>query len=411
MFLERITERQEEILVYLFKVRGATVKQITQGVFSTTEDLSDSHLYRKMFDTVNRLEKKQLITSFASKYSKALIYFLTEKGLNMVYDFLFVPLNHTGKGFNDDYGYFKHSVHMPPKLSVNHFLQQTNFYNIVLALKKKVPGAFDYRDNLYAAKQYDYMAGTTNITGAYKPDGELLVEDQRFFIEVDTGSEYSSEFQTKFNNLFNYLQSLANNGEEIPTAIVFVANKVQRRRFNGLVNPSEQRRYFTIKEAFEKACGNFTKRVDLVYLQLKQVERYFLQFTREEKRPEFNKIANQLNRIKKFNYYKGERDDEFYFQDPDNPNLTYFVMRIEAFSNLRWKRLLQVMEKQEEGGRNMRAIVFYEHFFSPPLHLGDRSSLPAKTKELYDKIYHLKLSDNGLQWYNPYHESINAPFQ
>ncbi|AMR93197.1 hypothetical protein A1T07_22610 (plasmid) [Lysinibacillus sphaericus] len=54
--------------------------------------------------------------------------------------------------------------------------------------KKKVPGAFDYRDNLYAAKQYDYMAGTTNITGAYKPDGELLVEDQRFFIEVDTGA-------------------------------------------------------------------------------------------------------------------------------------------------------------------------------------------------------------------------------
>lgn len=411
MFVERITERQEEILIYLFKVRGATVKQITQGVFSTTEDLSDSHLYRKMFDTVKRLEKKQLINSFSSKYSKALIYFLTEKGLNEVYDLLYVPLNHTGKGFNKDYGFFKHSVHMPPKQSVNHFLQQTDFYNVVLALQKRVPGAFDYRDNLYAARQYDYMAGTTNITGAYKPDGELLVEDLRFFIEVDTGSEYSSEFQTKFNNLFNYLQSLENNGEEIPTAIVFVANKIQRRKFNGLINPSEQRRYFTIKEAFEKACGNFTKRVDLVYLQLKQVERYFLQFTQEEKRFELNKFATRLNQIKKFNYYKAEREDELYFQDPDNQNITYFLIRIEAFSNLRWKRLLQVIEAQEANGRNMRAIVFYEHYFSPPLHLGDRNSLPLKINEIYDKIYHVKMGVTGLQWYNSLQESIQAPFQ
>lgn len=410
MFVERITERQEDILIYLFKVRGATVKQITQGIFLTTNDLSKSHLYRKMYETINRLQKKQLINSYSSKYSKALIYYLTEKGLNEVYDILFIPLNHRGMGFNNDYGFFNHSVHMPPKLSVNHFLQQTEFYNIVLALQKMVPGAFDYRDNLYAAREYDYMAGTNQIKGSYKPDGELLVEDNRFFIEIDTGSEYSAEFQNKFNNLFNYLQSLENDEEEFPRAIVFVANKVQKRRFNGLINPSDQRRYHTIKEAFESSCGQFVKKVDLVYLQLKQVENYFLQFTVEHQRLGFQKISTHLQQYTHFKYYKGDRVGEYFFHDPSHPDITYSLIKIEAYSSLQWIRLLQGMEKQEKIGRNMRGIVFYEHYFSPPLHLGERKSLPVNVAQLYDKIYHVKVGSHGLQWYNASQEVVEAPF-
>ena len=340
-------------LKILFIGRGLTMKQLLTAMYGHVQN--DAHVIKlkgNLYRTLKTLKSKGLINDLPVKNPTSKFYHLTEKGLHLIYKYYDIEYEYRGKGFNDDFGYFKYNVYKPKISSKKennfHFYYQSwvlcllmklnnraellkeldNFrkekhltYNELLQsptkmlrltdIKNRVPkdkritNIYSYRDNLYAAPQYKETNNRFKRSGEYCPDGEIrLGTGDTYFIEVDSGSEGANRLYSKFANLYKRLKSLEEEKAPLPKGVIFVTYdadsdealfNIENKKKRAYDSRHNMMRYQTIYSQFALKCKNrFGDKFEVLITPIEEFEQYIPLLTEQGKKQAFISLQNAM---------------------------------------------------------------------------------------------------------------------
>lgn len=202
----RISEKQLQALIFLYKYRGLTNEHLRILIFGHLDSTPEGQK-ANISRYVAGLRKMKLIESQSCyPYSKELIHYLTNKGVEFVKTQIAIdPEGYEMAGFNDEpYGNFEATLLKPPLKNKEHTMM---FLDFSIQHRKHI----NIRHNLYAVQEFHFYQSVSNTTGIYKPgkirpDGEILLDKGYLFsLEIDTGTERYEQLVAKFNNYRKYL--------------------------------------------------------------------------------------------------------------------------------------------------------------------------------------------------------------
>lgn len=201
----RISEKQQKALILFYRYRGLTNEHLRVLIFGHLESNPDGQK-ANISRYVSGLRKLKLIESQSCyPYSKELIHYLTNKGIEFVKtQIIIVPKEHKMGGF-DCYlhGDFDALMLKPPLKNKEHTMMYLNF-----AIQYR--NNLTIRHNLYAVQEFCYPQDVSNTAfiyqrGKIRPDGEILLKNEHIFsLEIDTGTERFEQLVAKFKNYRRY---------------------------------------------------------------------------------------------------------------------------------------------------------------------------------------------------------------
>lgn len=406
-------------MYYIFKVRGANVHQIVEYYKGDSSYRNNRSAVNRMYEMLRRLQSKNILTNIPVGQREAAMYHLTPYGLELVYEELRVDYRATGKGFNNDHGYFPYQVYKPPTKSIKHFLNQTTVHTTVLNIQKRVPGVYDYRDNLYAKVAYEYPEGKKIIKGIYRPDGELRIEDDYYFIEVDRQTERYQGLDLKFSNLRQYLMYLKKVDKPLPKGILFVREE-STRKGNSPYTWAMKNRYNKFFTAFQKECKQFIDKVDLLYLELPNLNTGLVELLQDNKIVKTKALTNILEGWKvakqtNIRSFQSISHDEFILLrilESNNKSLFIFAP-MEGYESRLWLKGMKFYQSQKELYDEIYFIPYYHrlHTVAPDTML-EKKITTKEELDFYNHVYHLNItSPTKPVWFDHEHKVLaEGPF-
>lgn len=273
----RIRQKQVTIMALLYKYRGLTNEHLRNLIYGHL-DSEKSGQKANISRFVKDLRDKKLINSSSCfPYSKELIHYLSQKGVDFIVTELNIskdndPLN----GFKDVYGLFDANTLKPPLNNIEH---QMMFLDTVIKLEKN---GFATRHNLYAVKRYKYLKEYPNymleLEGKVRPDGEVY-KNGFAPIEIDTGTERFDHLLKKFNNYRRYFEYLDSINEPKKWKIILFKTKagsnknlltdtrwqtIMRAAFAGLSNYIWNTKVVNIDSPLEKNSDYLINNLDIL---------------------------------------------------------------------------------------------------------------------------------------------------
>ncbi|MFG3613454.1 replication-relaxation family protein [Rummeliibacillus stabekisii] len=416
---ELYTKKQRELMSYLFKVRGATARQILYGIKGVENTHYKSTELKRINEMLQRLHKRNIVTSFLPSYHTGHIHYLTEDGLSDMRDFLNIPINHIGTGLNDDYGYFTHNVYSPPKKAIAHFLMQTDIQNIVFNINKAIPGYIAYRDNLYSVRSFKQTADDKKLTEVkLRPDGEIRIGDDIYFIEVDRSTERTEELTMKFQRYNQYLDYLKKEGLSAPKGVIFVKENRPNEHSRRLVYGFEKRRYANIRSIFSRNCKNHLSDFDFIYCEIGKLKALLETMNAEHRSKTTLKAVNMAKSI-----YK--EDNNFGYQNLDNFKLLlrktsdsdqqlYIFGTVEGYESAAWTKAISFYKQITKQIPNTYFIACYSTAHCIPAYSPNELSLLSDKKErdFYSNLFILNTAGTEPLWFDAYHNLLeSSPLQ
>lgn len=231
-----------------------------------------------MYRTLNKLYKKGLVDSDTiGSGDKKSMYFLSPKGYSFMLNKLWIPDDYLGEGFGRDFGYFPYLIAKPPKRYKKHHMVAVDVLLASKEFKKYVDSeqpnqdTFDYRDNRYASRNYNMvMEGDGfkpyNMKMNLRPDAELLIHSEVYFVEVDMGTERGEKIRSKFEGYKAYFDYLIKSNHPLPAGIIFVVEMLDRSR------PSMQR-WHSLVEKYIDIMGDYAGMVNLIFESIERFQR------------------------------------------------------------------------------------------------------------------------------------------
>lgn len=295
--------KQDEIMEFLFKVRGANVDQITKALnmIKSSATVIDDTLIKNTYGILKKLEKYGLIEFFSYKLEiksrERRLYQLSKKGLMEFYRKRKVKENTVASGYFEEYGFIKHALYTPPKRSMAHHLMTVDAMIDVYILTKHNQGKLDFANNLFVAQK------------SIKPDFGVKTKKNYYLIEIDRSNERGQSLQNKFTKYNNHFRTLKSEGKELPAAIFFVVPDAENT--NGVQSHHKKIRFQSIANVFVKECKEFLEEINLYFLELKLF---------------YSKLIEEINQFsqKKLNEYQIKLEKQGIIVDFVNGNLVVF---------------------------------------------------------------------------------------
>ncbi|WP_338657261.1 replication-relaxation family protein (plasmid) [Sporosarcina psychrophila] len=410
--LEETAPKQFDVLMYLYRVRGAIAEQI---VFSVWNVPSHSSSYdstrRSVYQILSKLTEKRLVKRTSRDFKEGGVYYLTAFGYDEMIAYLDLQPSYIGKGFNKDNGYFDYSLATPTLINIDHFLKQVDVFNTYQVLEKNYPGVFDYRDNRYAATAYKL---SNEGKAKFRSDGEIKVLDELYELEVDRATERGEALVNKFSGYNRYFQWLTKNNMPLPKGIIVIIPNRGKRFQNQLVNASEQVRFQSFYQAYTSTCKDFVDKVDLLVTELRHFESR-LQLMIPNTRLEFER--NALSYFKSFSTntkpvaigevvgYKiavVKRGQESHY---------YFVINGEGYQSEPWGKFFKVYQKFKREHKHVFLVLYFSTFYPvPPLKGFDLQQVrDIEERRFYEHTYSVDLGASTPIWYNSNREILEQP--
>lgn len=221
------------------------------------------------------------------------VYFLTKKGYEFMQEYLNIPPGKIGLGYNEDFGYFDYDLYRPPQKQLLHHLSRVDFFLVLknIAAKESI-SVIKHRDNLYSSVKYE--DDENNKSRKFMPDGEVMIGEKKFWIEIDTGTEFADALTQKFRGYSDYISYLHKNGQKIADGILFISNKTE--------SALDKTRSLTIIRSFFSGIGEWDTSVNLIIGSLTDVKNIIMR----ELRP--NHDYDYLSKILR-HYFQSNRYD------------------------------------------------------------------------------------------------------
>lgn len=255
-----VSPTQMDLMNLLSCYRGCTAKQLAKMHYDIAEVTKSNVSY--MHAQLNVLEEYNLVTFFkphprVSKYS---IYHLSRLGLERFLRHQQVEEGYKGEGWVSaatDYGYFDYEVYEPPKNQVQHHSLLIDMFTILLRLNVQ------HRNNLYAKRELVDRQHRTML----RPDGEMVIRNENYMIEIDKGTESHAQLIEKFKNYYNYCTEYYSHfGNYDVKSIVFIVN--------GAHGGHLQRRWNNVLAAYYKAMGELHDKITLYLVLESEFEKF-----------------------------------------------------------------------------------------------------------------------------------------
>jgi DNA-binding PadR family transcriptional regulator len=348
MFGHQLTKRKLDILEAILAYRSVTAEQLISILNPSKYPISDvrgkeSPAAKTGLGNARRdlaqLIKQGLVKSVVFESRKA-YYHLTEEGQEVISLFLNIPLGHIGTGFNKDLGDFPYKLQMVKPARIKHHLLLVDMFIKLVEIQKELP--LDFRDNRYCSIDFELEGSKFKI----KPDGELTISGENYFIEIDRATERGAELNTKFELYNRYFNYLSQNNKPLPKAILFITDNRELRY--GL-----DRRWKSLIQSFFLQSGNWAHMVNLTYGSFNEIGSIIQQ---EAVQQEMYYDAF----IEK--YVKGKI--KYYFQNPDYKGSTFIEWGEERFlfSISQSHGHHQLFLYEQENGFETKGWARYFHF-------------------------------------------------
>ncbi|MEX3625049.1 replication-relaxation family protein [Viridibacillus arvi] len=411
------TEKQLDVLLYLFKVRGATARQILNGVKGIKNVDRQGTEMKRMNEMLQRLEKKGAVTSYLTKQLTGRVHYLTDDGLADIQDLLNISINYQGTGLNSDFGYFTHSLYSPPKKGIDHFLMQTEVHNIVLNINKLNPGFLDYRDNMYCVQTFPYKTDDKKLTELkLRPDGEIRINNDIYFIEVDRGTERTEELSLKFSRYNQYLDYLKSENIESPKGVIFVKENRNPDHARRLVYGNEKRRYTNIRSIFNKNCKQHILDFNFLYCEVGKLHDLIIHLSDTSRNKSLAKALDFINEYNnELTNIRSMSVDEIRLLQVKSAasNDLYILGEAEGYESKVWSKAFSLFKQYRKQFDNTFFIAFYNASHSIPAYLPSEVGNLSDTKErdFYTNVFILNIAGNEPLWFDATHTVMEtAPF-
>src|SRR5690606_2750983 len=159
----RISDKQEQILIYIYKYRALTNEHLRKLIFGHLESNPDGQK-ANISRYISGLRKMKMIGSESTyPVSKELIHYLTKKGVDFVKERILLGAQEDMfLGFNEEpHGDFDVAMLKPALRNKAHTMMHLNFiieYRNIL----------NVRHNLYAVQDFVYYQELSEYSGTYK---------------------------------------------------------------------------------------------------------------------------------------------------------------------------------------------------------------------------------------------------
>lgn len=426
LFSVRVTERDFRVLEGLFEFRGMTIIQLLRLL-----DLSEKTGRSNMYRTLNKLYKMGLVDfDIIGSGDKKSMYFLSPKGYSFMLNKLYVPDGYVGKGFGRDFGCFSYLLARPPKRYKKH---HGVVVDVLLAAKEfkrdvdsKQPNhnTFDYRDNRYASRNYTTLVEGNgskpyNMMMNLRPDAELLIHSEVYFIEVDMGTERGEKIRSKFEGYKAYFDYLIKSNNPLPAGIIFVVEELNR-------SAPTMRRWHSLVEKYIDVMGDYAGRVNLMIESVERFEKllakeYYRGGRYESSLTLLRKSINQDGYkgtgIKYFNRETGLiklGEVLFVISELDSSKTLFIYHRVDGFETLGWILLQKFMERLEDKELRNRLFDGVDRIVPITWYRDDMPVEPWRLADdevdrFFSKRLHFKIAGEDGAWENIYGEEIENP--
>lgn len=252
-----LSDQQVQILELIFKYRGMTVFQLGQVIYRGEEFTwgKQSHLYKKLRNMVSQgLIKKEMVSIGNTSYFR-----LTEDGMEVCKESYNIIPGHIGEGFRNDFGDFPFELSVLPDRQANHALKIVDMMLKIEELKREyLEYDFDVRDNRYSTRTY--TEGQKGAHKTLKPDAEILLNGDSFFVEVDMGTERGRHLHSKFQRYYHFVLHQIKVGKPIPKAILFVSDQSDRR-------------WYSVAATFLAELKEYATQLNLIFCSIDELKR------------------------------------------------------------------------------------------------------------------------------------------
>lgn len=344
--------KQDEIMEFLFKARGANVDQITRALnsISSSVEFIEDTLIRNTYGILKKLERYGLVefTNYKLdiKDRERRLYQLSKKGLMEFYQKRKVNENTIALGYFGEFGFIKHSLYTPPKRYISHHLMTVDAMVDVYSLWKINQGRIDFANNLFVAQKQ------------IKPDFGIEVKGgSNYLVEIDCSNERGKKIHQKFAVYADYFVKLKKEGKQLPSAIFFVVPNYGKKNTSGF--RSKKLRYQSITNVFVKECAEFLEEVNLYFVE----SQTFISTLVKE--------INQFSKTKLQEYYKHLLEEGLILSSLDNCILQFeseerkkiigIYTVIEGMQTKPWIVLEKVIEEVSKFNSKGAVLSFIEN--------------------------------------------------
>lgn len=368
--------KQSEILVLLFKTRGADADQIIRALYGVVTPTNKTNAY----ELLKKLELKKLIeyTTYKNNKGDRRIYYLNKRGLEKWYEYFDIEEKQKGTGLSGNWGHFVHNLYKPPLRNIQHHLMCVDTMIDIYRMNKQHPDAkIDFAHNLYTA------------TKTVKPDLLISNEDSYCFAEIDRLYERGKQLNAKFIRYNEYFKSLIDEGKKLPEIIYFIVPSPSRPRI-GRFDAHQQKRYENVVAAFLKECKEYANQVDLCFVTREgfyevlqhdffpQPNRYLLKYIEKG----YIKLSNTIQPYTTTGY-------EEVILIKDNEKTHYLYCEINVQRTKKWFTMIELQDKCSlKKNTNGEGFLVFEEVIHQPtvIVFTQKQNLISPLKNIFDKF-------------------------
>lgn len=366
---------QDEILNYLYKVRGANINQIARALngLSLNQHPTNTQI-KNTYALLKKLENYGLIEYFSYKTDirsrERRLYYLSKPGLVITQSFPNKSI------LFDKYDYKTYGLYTPPRKSLAHHIMSVDAMTDIYVLEKNNEKVkIDFVNNLIAAEKI------------VKPDFCVKIEDFTYFMEIDRSNERGKSIDMKFERYNKYFQELSNKNKKLPEAIFFIVPSNKDHQLTS----HQQLRFKSIATAYINACPAFVSRVDLIFID----QIFFLQTLIKECNSHSKMIIrsyeNKMDK-KETGLQKIKSNGMILFKK-DNEHAQYENVYYAILGNVvkPWFKLFEGIEKVKSFHSNDSILNFIDIKKITILHEDQAPILPFKTTGKYHDLFNTYL--------------------
>lgn len=273
-----LSPRDKKILAILLSYRGVTAKQLTILITEKSDfTLSEE---KSIYNSLRKLKKQGLIIAHKLQETVAngSMYYLSPKGYSLTLDLLNIEADQKGEGwlpyvssFETNFADLPYEIYSPPKKQTAHHLMLVEVFLQLLKHKDEIPEGVPHRSNLYSSRDYYHNDGKHLLSKKFRPDGEILINSNRYTIEIDRAMETHEQLVQKLEVYKSYFEHCKRTGEpNTIKGIIFVVE--DRRRMHGI-----KKRWASLLAAYVKVLYPEWREVPLILTSMSSITETILQ--------------------------------------------------------------------------------------------------------------------------------------
>lgn len=250
--LDRLTDMQFLVLKNIYQYRYLSYEQVMKITYLKSS-VNVTQAKKSTTRLLNTLIRYECINE--TEVSNTTAYSLRQRGVNALLEYGFIEAETFDIERNEVIrAYYRpHELEMgvnllPHHLALNEFVIDWK----TLHKERKFKRSFEYKDERGVSRSYLFRSDNEDtIDFTMKPDGMLFTDEKDFIIELDMGTETSTQLLKKWSKYKNFFASRSGKSYKKPLHVLFVLAETRNGKKKSMFNNRKAIVRSTIEKSFQ----------------------------------------------------------------------------------------------------------------------------------------------------------------